>query len=370
MRSATFLGRRPSNIPLHGMQGGAYLGAFGPAAGAAEQRSGHKENQLRNTLVAAARGFLRAISLGRRKQSASVQQDMLNLLTIWFRFSNTQQQEVNALLVEEVASASLDAWLGVLPQLIARIHIDDSMTRATLHRLLAALGRRHPQALVWPLAVQIKSPRVDRREAAGALMASLRQHSGRLVEQATLVSSEMIRVAILWHELWHEALEEASRLYFSVRDIPGMLAALLPLHEQLETGPTTLREQEFEKAFGRELKMAYDCIKRYQTCSTLSNAAAEAEASLNQAWDLYYTVFRRINKQLPSLAALDLELVSPSLLCARDLELAVPGTYVASTRLLLLLLLLLLRSRAAAATAAPTMPAPPFTTITSTFTTN
>jgi FKBP12-rapamycin complex-associated protein len=31
--------------------------------------------------------------------------------------------------------------------------------------------------------------------------------------QAQLVSKELIRVAILWHEMWHEALEEASRLY-------------------------------------------------------------------------------------------------------------------------------------------------------------
>lgn len=42
----------------------------------------------------------------------------------------------------------------------------------------------------------------------------LRQHSGRLISQAHLVSNELIRMAILWHEMWHEALEEASRLYF------------------------------------------------------------------------------------------------------------------------------------------------------------
>jgi serine/threonine-protein kinase mTOR len=30
-------------------------------------------------------------------------------------------------------------------------------------------------------------------------------------EQALLVSRELIRVAILWHEQWHEGLEEASR---------------------------------------------------------------------------------------------------------------------------------------------------------------
>jgi FKBP12-rapamycin complex-associated protein len=56
-------------------------------------------------------------------------------------------------------------------------------------------------------------------------------------------------------------------------------------------------------------------------------ANAEAEAALNQAWDLYYTVFRRINKQLPSLTTLELNECSPALYNARNLELGVPGSY-------------------------------------------
>ena len=34
-------------------------------------------------------------------------------------------------------------------------------------------------------------------------------HCDALVEQALLVSNELIRVAILWGEMWHEALEQA-----------------------------------------------------------------------------------------------------------------------------------------------------------------
>ena len=48
---------------------------------------------------------------------------------------------------------------------------------------------------------------------------------------------------------------------------------------------------------------------------------------LNQAWDLYYHVFRRISRQLPQLTQLELQYVSPKLLMCRDLELAVPGSY-------------------------------------------
>lgn len=55
-----------------------------------------------------------------------------------------------------------------------------------------------------------------------------------LCSQALIVSRELIRVAILWHELWHEGLEEASRLYFTEKNPDGMIAALEPLYEMLE----------------------------------------------------------------------------------------------------------------------------------------
>jgi FKBP12-rapamycin complex-associated protein len=67
--------------------------------------------------------------------------------------------------------------------------------------------------------------------------------------QAQLVSKELIRVAILWHEMWHEALEEASRLYFGERNVEGMLNVLEPLHAVLEEGPTTLKEVAFFQVY-------------------------------------------------------------------------------------------------------------------------
>lgn len=48
---------------------------------------------------------------------------------------------------------------------------------------------------------------------------------------------------------------------------------------------------------------------------------------LNNAWDIYYHVFRRITRHLPQLTSLELQYVSPNLLCCRDLELAIPGSY-------------------------------------------
>lgn len=63
------------------------------------------------------------------------------------------------------------------------------------------------------------------------------------------MSTELIRVAILWHEMWHEALEEASRLYFGEHNIEGMLNVLEPLHNMLEEGAARNNSTIKEKAF-------------------------------------------------------------------------------------------------------------------------
>jgi len=77
-----------------------------------------------------------------------------------------------------------------------------------IHDLLTNLGKEHPQALVYPLSVASKSQSATRQAAANVILDKMRKHSESLVEAALLVSKELIRVAILWHEMWHEGLEE------------------------------------------------------------------------------------------------------------------------------------------------------------------
>jgi FKBP12-rapamycin complex-associated protein len=126
-------------------------------------------------------------------------------------------------------------------------------------------------------------------------------------------------VAVLWHEQWHDQLEEASRLYFGEKNPDAMIQVLAPLHTALQQGPETLREQSFQQAYGRDLLEAFDWCRRF--------LRSRRGGDLNQAWDLYYQVFRRVNKQLPQMTTLDLNYCSPKLLAATSLDLAVPGTY-------------------------------------------
>lgn len=91
-------------------------------------------------------------------------------------------------------------------------------------------------------------------------------------------------------------LEEASRLYFGERNVTGMFQVLEPLHAMLERGPQTLKETSFNQAYGRDLTEALEWCKRYKISGNVRD--------LNQAWDLYYHVFKRISRQLPQLISL------------------------------------------------------------------
>jgi FKBP12-rapamycin complex-associated protein len=157
-------------------------------------------------VVPAVEGFFKSIALS----STSSLQDTLRLLTLWF--AHGVHAEVNTAISEGVNSVSIDTWLEVVPQLLARINQPNRRVRDSIHKLINEVGRAHPQAMVFPLTVAIKSDPSRRSRSAALLMDAMKQHSQVLVEQAEIVSHELIRIAVLWHEQWHEGLEEASRL--------------------------------------------------------------------------------------------------------------------------------------------------------------
>ena len=134
-----------------------------------------------------------------------------------------------------------------------------------------------------------------------------------------IISEELIRVTILWHEKWHEGLEEASRLFFGEQNVSAMFRTLRPLHTLLEKGPITLKEMSFNQAYGRDLTEAAQWCHEYQRTRN--------QRDLNQAWELYYQVFKRLSKQLSLLSSLDLKAVSPRLHNCKDLDISIPGSY-------------------------------------------
>lgn len=171
----------------------------------------------------------------------------------------------------------------------------------------------------------------------------------RLVEDATMVSKELMRVAITAHEFWHQGLERAAHLYIVEKDISGMVHVLSQLHgvdvhstsdpagngqkeDNLLSRPIfsasdnensshagyTLRDLSFQNNFGRDLAKAQEWILKFK-------AQRKNLFLLHQAWGIYYDVFKKIAAQLKNFKHVQLSHVSQALTEASSLCLAVPG---------------------------------------------
>ncbi|KAL7669107.1 hypothetical protein ACOME3_009776 [Neoechinorhynchus agilis] len=227
-------------------------------------------------------------------------QNLLRLLTVWFKFGD--EDSVADKINERKLQISETAWLQVIPQLIARIDCIKSKVRESVQKILIQVGKRHPQALIYPLAVTSKSNISTRSQAANEVLSDMCKHSKELVEQALL---------------WQEALDEASRMYFNGGSVHGFFDILEPLHVMIEKGAETKKEKNFIDIYGPDLCRAHTLIKLF----------SHDQQELSDSWNLYYNVFQKITQQVREITVLDLKYVSPKLLNCKDLELAVPGTY-------------------------------------------
>jgi FKBP12-rapamycin complex-associated protein len=277
-------------------------------------------DKVRPYLQPAIEGFFQAI--GFAESATLCFPDVLRVLTLWFRHAAVP--EVEESLREGFRRVSLDTWIVVIPQLLARIHSPVTVVRRLVHDLLVQLAEVHPQALVYPVGVASKSLIQARQQAALGVLARMRTHSPRLVEQALMVRDELIGASVVLHEMWYEALEDAAGLFYSNENIPGMLKRLAPLHANLMQSVMETRHQiSFQQEFGADLQEAYGLCENYKMSRDM--------VDLNDAWECYARVYYKLKKRIPKLRKLQLEHVSPLLANARDLELAVPGTYAPNT---------------------------------------
>ena len=136
------------------------------------------------------------------------------LLTLWFDYAHIS--EVSTALSEGIKTIDIDNWLQVkflllyvypiipllcllkvIPQLIARIDSPRKRVSKLIHDLLTDVGKQHPQALIYPLTVASKSQSSIRRDAANAILNNMAEHSSKLVQQAIMVSEQMLLVITL-----------------------------------------------------------------------------------------------------------------------------------------------------------------------------
>ena len=138
------------------------------------------------------------------------------------------------------------------------------MIKQSLLNLVEKLSSKFPQALIYSLSVTKKSHTSERREAAAQLIEKLKTTQPVLIEQASIISDELNRSAILLAETWQEAIEEASRIYFGRNDGKAMLAYIEPYHTIMEKEPETMNEIAFYQGYASDLLDAFAWMQRYK----------------------------------------------------------------------------------------------------------
>ncbi|CAI4230041.1 unnamed protein product [Auanema sp. JU1783] len=264
----------------------------------------------------AVRCFAKALMLA----PGSRLEDTLRLLQLWFDYG--EDDSVYNQLRESIKGLPVETWLEVVPQLMARLDSNQKMA-VLIKQVIHEVSKTRPQALVYALTVASKSTNLNRATNAKEMLHMMGEIHSRLVDEARLVSEELVRCAILWHEQWHDALDDASRLYFQEKDFKSMMEILRPMHDMIDLGPTTLKEQSFNQTYYADLTDAFKFCLAYEK--------NENQKELSQAWEIYCQIFKRIAGQIRQLSSLDLNYVSPHLMRAKNLELAVPGTYDPNT---------------------------------------
>jgi FKBP12-rapamycin complex-associated protein len=266
-------------------------------------------------LRAAATAFVQAIQNGK---AADATQDVLRLLTLAFNYGHVR--DIQEIVLDSVLHLDIVVWLGVIPQIIARIHNSKPGIQLITAEILTLVGRKHPQALLYSLAVASKSRIRARVEAAKRITERISTTSGRLIEQASQVSHELVNLSVIWHEMWFSGINEASRLCYEEHNIDAMWSTFAPLYKYLDQGAETPLEKSFMHMFGVDLKNARVCVHQYQSSKDF--------ADLQRAWDTYYDVFGALEKLLKQMTTIEVKQAAPKLADLRGpLELAVPGTY-------------------------------------------
>lgn len=247
-------------------------------------------------------GLLRAIELGEERLGT---QDVLRIMSVWFDYGH--RAEVLLAVEHGIQRSPLAVWLRVIPQLIARLGVARRNVRDSLIALVHRVTEAFPHAMIYPLTVSQKSARDPlRAEAAGVALAQIREAWPALVDQASLISAELVRIAILWSEKWSDALTRASRMH-DRHDSRIVLDALAPLYSELDH-PLTSDEKAFESHYGQTLKRA--------------KIALENEPTANQAWQFFQQVYTKFNRPP---RALQLAQVSPKLADLKNSVMPIPG---------------------------------------------
>lgn len=281
----------------------------------AEENDNEKE-LVKLHAIPAIKGFFRSIELS----SAVALQDLLRLLDLWFAFGG--YPEAANEIERGINDLSIETWLQVLPQLFSRLHHPDKTINTSLQKLIVRLAEVHPQALLFPLNVSVRSTKKAGQTTAHHILNNIKLLHPKVVSEAELIVTQLVKAAMLLTEMWFHRIEEAVGYFQSGHHYKRMIELL---DEVYQYPRVTFYEKSFWAVWGNEITRGYEWLVKY---TKKFEETGRSDISLLQlAFDCLAPVHNKLNAEFNSLKGLYLEFIAPELLRCHDLDLAIPGTY-------------------------------------------
>ncbi|CAD8184910.1 unnamed protein product [Paramecium octaurelia] len=277
-------------------------------------------------VFAAVKGFLKSISLGSRdiKKGRYILQDTLRLLSLIFKYG--MEAAISDEFRQNYKQIDVIAWIDVIPQILARIQIQNPIIQQLLQDLLIHISRIHPQALIYPLTVACKSKNQIKRLQVLKILDDMKKHSPILVNEALIISEELNRTAILLKEAWREGIQEAWTSFSQDKNKTHVERILRGLHDNMRVKLESLSEISFHQTYGQEIFEAEAWLQRY--------LRTEDQVCLCVAFDIYTRIYHKVQKSLEKMKKVHLENVSPKLLATQNCEISIPGLYKPNKQLI------------------------------------
>jgi FKBP12-rapamycin complex-associated protein len=270
-------------------------------------------------LVNAIQGFAASLATNAPLSGQFTLQDLLRLLELWFDYHRGLSEQLQLVVDAAIKLVPTRLWLLIIRPLMTKLEASEAFLNSA-KPLVASLAADYPQHLLFPLLLAAKSENRAKARLATRVLRQMELVDAKLIADATLFSEELIRVSVLFEELWYNGYCEIykNRTEGKHAQSATLLGSLLErtLNSRVAR---TFNEISFIKKYGRHLLEMQELFALHM--------ATQSDLPLLKAWDVINNLYRELEASLKcETEFLYLEDVSPELLGFKNSSIVIPGT--------------------------------------------
>ncbi|KAJ2163448.1 hypothetical protein GGF45_006343, partial [Coemansia sp. RSA 551] len=142
---------------------------------------------------------------------------------------------------------------------------------------------------MFSLYVAARSEHAERSHSVKDVLAKLHDMYPELVEQTELVSRELIRITLLFPEMWMKSIDSLAAKYSGGHDISEIVRELQSHYKRLYN-PETLPEYRFVQEFGKDLSIAYESLLQFYKARNRTHSLALLKQAIDMYWGIHYRI--------------------------------------------------------------------------------